>query len=204
MSKWIRTDEIKKKMSVSHIGNSSYISRIGVPLSNERKKNISSSLKGRYVSPQHAKNIADSLRGKKKTDKHIHNAMIGQENASYKRKPYKLGEEIIMIQGYENLTLDKLINENIPVDKIKVKTSNKPRIQYQWNNKLHWYYPDCYLPETNTVVETKSDWTWKTDLDRNMSKLRASQNCGYNVRLIVWNGKKELVLDTSYSIGCII
>jgi len=194
----IQSQETRQKRSNSLGGHNYYKSRIGVKHSDERKVNISKSMRGRRLTEEHKKKISLSNKGKKKTADHIHNFMLGCEKSLYKRKPYILGNETVLIQGYENLSLDKLISESIPISEIKVKIVDKPRILYLWNGKEHWYYPDCYLSNSNTIVETKSDWTWKSCFEKNQEKIKSSQNYGYNVRVIIWNGKKELVSDTTY------
>ena len=199
MSSWIRSNSMRKKISESLTGNPHYRSRIGIPLSVERKRKISERMTGRTLSLDHRHHISDKLRGRKLSPTHIMNSMIGQEKSVYRRKPYNLGNKVIMTQGYENITLDKLISEGISPENIKTITPEKPRVEYFWNGKNRWYYPDCYIKSSNTIVETKSDWTWKADLDKNLSKIKSSQGCGHNVRVIVWNGKRELVSDTMYN-----
>ena len=199
LSEWVRTPEMRKKISVALQNHPQYKTRIGIPLSNDRRKHISESMVGRKLSETHVQHISKSLRGRKLSSEHIMNAMVGREKSVYKRKPYRLGNEIVMVQGYENLTLDKLIAEGRLPDEIKVYSTDKPQVKYFWSGKERRYYPDCYLPKLNMVVETKSDWTWKSDLDRNMSKINASTDNGYKIRVVVWNGKKQLVSDTIYN-----
>lgn len=51
--------------------------------------------------------------------------------------------------------------------------------------------PDFYLPDTNTIVEIKSTWTYD---EQNMKdKFRAYKDLGYNTKLIL--DKKELIID---------
>ena len=192
------TMESRQRMSESHKEHECYKSRIGINHTKDRKEKISKKMLGRKLSSNHIDNISKSLTGRKLSSDHIHNSMVGQEKSKYKRKPYTIGNEVVMIQGYEDLTLNKLISESISIDDIKIKTIEKPRIRYEWNGKIHWYYPDCYLSKSNTIVETKSTWTWKDSIDRNKAKIEASQKEGYNVRVMNWNGKKELVSDTIY------
>jgi hypothetical protein len=40
---------------------------------------------------------------------------------------------------------------------------------------------------------------WKTNFERNLAKIKASVNSGYKIRVMVWDGKKELVSDTTYT-----
>jgi hypothetical protein len=72
--------------------------------------------------------------------------------------------KIIRIQGYENLFLDKALayyDESIfDFDTIG--------IPYQFENKLHVYFPDFVIG--SIVVETKSDYTFYDNFDKNIAK----------------------------------
>ena len=163
------------------------------------KKGKSPWIKGRHHTEVSKNKNSITQKGRKLSSEYIHNLMLGHEHSKYQRKTYTLGNEIISIQGYENLTLDKLISESISIDNIKIRISEKPKIKYELNGSSHWYYPDCYIKNSNILIETKSTWTWKKDLDRNLAKIKASVNSGYKIRVIVWDGKKELVSDTIYT-----
>jgi DNA-directed RNA polymerase subunit M/transcription elongation factor TFIIS len=199
LSTWERTPETRLKMALSHKNHSSYSKRIGCSIPKEIKNKISKSLYGRKLSDEHKNNISIQLKGRKQSETAITNSMIGREKSFYKRKPYKFGDKTIMIQGYENLTMDKLISDGLDYNKIKIYSNEKPRIKYQWNEKEHFYYPDCYIPENNLMVETKSDWTWKADLDRNIAKIKGTILNGYNIRLLIWDRHKKLIKDTIYN-----
>ena len=120
----------------------------------------------------------------------------------YKYKSYTFPNgRVERVQGYEPYTLNYLLSSSIDCDNIKVKSSEKPVIFYNWSGSLHRYFPDCYLTDSNTIVETKSQWTWEFQKDKNMSKISGSLNSGYNVRMLVWEGtryNKTLISDTTY------
>ena len=167
-----RTDESKEKVRISNIGKH--------VCSEEHRKKLSKS------QINSGKNYFIKTHGKNK----------------YKRKLYAFpnGKQV-KVQGHETHTLNYLLSRSINCDDIKVKFSEKPIIFYNWSGSLHRYLPDCYLPNSNTIVETKSPWTWKFQKDRNMAKIRGSLDAGYNVRLIVWEVtkyNKKLIMDTTY------
>jgi hypothetical protein len=98
------------------------------------------------------------------------------------------------IQGYENLTLDFLISTgSITINDIKIKQDEKPLVKYYWNGSERRYFPDCYLSSTNTIVETKSDYYWKSQYEQNLAKILGSLNSGYNIQFVIWNRQHHLV-----------
>ena len=76
-----------------------------------------------------------------------------------------------------------------------IKHNNK----YDYNGSEHKYYPDVFLSNNNTIIETKSTWTWNNEVNKNKSKIKGVIESGYNMRIIIWNGKHELVTDSFYS-----
>lgn len=118
----------------------------------------------------------------------------------FRRKLYQFSDgRIEKVQGYESLTIDFLLSQSIKPEEIILSGPTKPIIQYQFSGSIRDYFPDCYLPNSNTIVETKSTWTWELQKYQNLSKISASLNSGHNVRMITWNGKHNLVSDITYS-----
>ena len=54
-----------------------------------------------------------------------------------------------------------------------------PKIEYNLNNTIRRYYPDFYIPKDNLIIEVKSMWTYKIDLEKNLAKQKAVQNLIY-------------------------
>lgn len=102
------------------------------------------------------------------------------------------------VQGYESLTIKYLISSSIHYNDIVLSRKDKPIISYDWKEKSHNYFPDCYIPSTNTIVETKSLYTWKSQEGQNFAKISGSLKEGYNIRVIVWDRKKQLISDIIY------
>jgi hypothetical protein len=113
-----------------------------------------------------------------------------QRKSMATHKEYKLPSgRIIKLQGYEPQFLDycfknKLIKENDfnfdTIMKFPYNTSD---------GKLHYYYPDFYLPELNTIVETKSWYILerKQSPEIQLLKAQAVKNAGYNYLFILDN-----------------
>lgn len=118
---------------------------------------------------------------------------------SFKRKKYIFPDgRIEYIQGFEAWTLDHLLSESINHNNIVVKRKEIPVIRYNWNGKIHRYYPDCYIPSSKTIVETKSNYLWKMQRSQIIAKIKECLNSGYNIRLIIWENRKKLISDTTY------
>lgn len=60
-------------------------------------------------------------------------------------------------------------------------------------NKYRCAVPDFYLPESNTIVEIKSDWTIKDKVQEMKDKFKAYHELGYNTKLIL--NKKEVDIN---------
>jgi len=120
-------------------------------------------------------------------------------NNRWERKPYTFPNgKKVKVQGYECWTLDFLISSSLQEDDIKVDTKDKPKIFYNWNGQSKRYYPDCYISSSNTIVETKSDWTWNMEVEKNEAKITGSLQCGHDVRFIIWGHNKRLISDATY------
>lgn len=118
--------------------------------------------------------------------------------AKASKKAYKLKEyilpsgKIITCQGYETYALDILLKE-FDEEAIVTETTFIPRINYQLNGKNHYYFPDIFLPLENKIIEVKSTWTYKTNLEKNLLKKEATKKLGYNFEFWIFDSKKNLV-----------
>jgi hypothetical protein len=116
---------------------------------------------------------------------------IIKSSKSYKKYTLPSGEERI-IQGYEpyaiNLLLKEYAEEEIITDRYKI-----PTILYKYNNETKYYFPDIYIPHKNLIIEVKSDWIYKKQLDRNIAKEEATRLLGYNYEIWFFNKKGEKI-----------
>ena len=111
---------------------------------------------------------------------------LGKLNINNVHKSYKdewhntwEGKEVYLRSSYESDYANKLDEQ-----KIKYEVESL-RIKY-FNSKLNEYHcaiPDFYLPETNTIVEIKSNWT--LDIQEMKDKVKAYKELGYNFKLIL-------------------
>ena len=122
----------------------------------------------------------------------MQNPIIAEKITGYNWYDYILpsGKQI-NIQGYEPIALDMLLKEYDEED-ILYKKSDMPEIWYQWEDKTrHRYYPDFYIPKNNLVIEIKSDYTYKANIEINLLKEEAAVNNGYDYKFIIFNKKGE-------------
>ena len=125
-------------------------------------------------------------------EKHINNG--------FKWKSYTFPNgKVEQVQGYEPLTISYLLL-SISSSNIILNRKEKPIIFYEWSGSTHRYFPDCYLPQFNTIVETKSSYTWGFQKEQNFAKITGSLQNGYNIRFIIWNRDKSLASDITYTL----
>jgi hypothetical protein len=62
-----------------------------------------------------------------------------------------------------------------------------PVIDYIFNGENHKYFPDIFLPSTNTLIEVKSTYTLSLDKEKIKAKLNACIMQGYNIFLYVYD-----------------
>lgn len=117
---------------------------------------------------------------------------------SFSRKTYIFPSgKIETIQGYENFTLDIIITayteNNIIVNDLEIEREIG-QIWYVIDGVEHRYYPDLYLKSEHKIVETKSDWTFKKDLEENLLKKEACLNSLIEFEFWVFDQKKNLII----------
>ena len=174
-----KSAETRQKISEFHKGK---------PLSEETKNKISKTLKGRIFSEETKKKMSNA-------------ALKYMQSFNYKNR-YKLKTFVFSngrdekIQGYEPWTLDLLLKEGIKDDDIKI--IDRPVISYYYNYYRN-YCPDCYIKSTNTIVETKSNWTFQQHIELNKAKWNATVDGGYNLRILIWDRQHNLIKDEMYS-----
>ena len=111
--------------------------------------------------------------------------------------------KIVGIMGYENVVLDILLRTFTEDD---IKLHNKldgtyaAKIEYKnVNNHKQNYYPDFYIKSIDTLIEVKSEWWWngnngikyKSRLENNIRKLKATIECGYKYEVWIFNNKYD-------------
>lgn len=108
-------------------------------------------------------------------------------------------------QGYEPRCLDHLL-EIYNEDDIEVGYKGREAIWYpnpDNGGKLSRYYPDGFIKSENAIVEVKSDYYYKKDIDKNHAKFKAVTDMGMKVFLYVFD-EKDLKYTKIYTNDCII
>jgi len=86
--------------------------------------------------------------------------------------------DVRTIQGYENFTLRDLLLDGISEDDIKTG-NDVPSIRYIHNDKMRLYHPDALITSLKKIIETKSFYTYMSDLEVNLLKRDACLKLGY-------------------------
>lgn len=69
-------------------------------------------------------------------------------------------------------------------EKYHYKISVPERIKYEFEGRSRHFYPDFFIEELDLLVEIKSDWTWKQQLDLNIAKMVCTIQQGYDIIFI--------------------
>ena len=67
----------------------------------------------------------------------------------------------------------------------KIKVERAKSIKYHFKNKKRVYYPDFFLKEKNLIIEIKSLYTYKKELEKNIAKQKACIEQGFNFIFII-------------------
>jgi hypothetical protein len=109
------------------------------------------------------------------------------ETSGYKWKDYiTTNSNILKVQGHEPKLLDEIFLE-YHEDELITERKDMPEIWYLGkDNKTHRYFPDIFIPKTNTIYEVKSEYTLNIDLETNNLKFQAVKDAGFNFVLKVY------------------
>lgn len=125
-----------------------------------------------------------------------------QKYSSFKFKEYVFPSgRIEYIQGYENFSIDKCLEEGIHEDNIVVK--NIPTFSYIFEEEKHVYYPDFIIKDgdENIIVETKSIYTYESQLKQNKQKFKSVIENKNKLRLMIYDKKEKLIFDKIFENG---
>ncbi len=102
------------------------------------------------------------------------------------------GKEV-KVQGYEHLVLSLLENKyKIKQDDIITQFDNE--IYYTFIKKYHKYFPDIYIKSLNKIIEVKSDYVYKKELQKNIIKKKACLYLGYHFEFWIFDRKHNLTI----------
>ncbi|AMQ10862.1 putative Vsr/MutH/archaeal HJR family endonuclease [Brazilian marseillevirus] len=101
-------------------------------------------------------------------------------------------------QGYEHYAILLLLKEGHQEEDIVSCHESIMGFMYEDGKIKRKYYPDLFVPSSDTIVEVKSTWTYEKtseEKERVLKKLEACRREGYNTRLLVFSPKGEVLLD---------
>jgi len=168
--------EVREKISKKLIGRVGAMT--GKTHSEESKDKIKKSNTGQKRTEETKENI------RKATLKQIENG-FHSSNPFCKKSKFKDSE--LHYQG--TFELDFLNNYYN-----KIKIENGKNFYYNINNEKKIYISDFYLPDYNTIIEIKSNWTYNKNLNKNLLKKESVLNNDINFLFIIDKKYEELDL----------
>ncbi|MCK9575763.1 MAG: hypothetical protein M0R51_07365 [Clostridia bacterium] len=154
-------------------------------LNDEIRMTITNAIIKRWEDPLYKENTSVKIRERMQDPAYIEK--IISRGYSYKKFELPSGR-IVNLQGYEPQVLTELLKSydehDISVGVKEIKNSIGC-IKYVNNNKEHEYYPDFYIKSINTIIEVKSNWTFKLHEEVNLLKEQACKNNGFNFEFII-------------------
>jgi hypothetical protein len=111
---------------------------------------------------------------------------------SRKFKEYVLGENVVLIQGYENYVLDVICEFYSPNEIFVGRCKHKMVRYFDVDGTRRRYFPDIYLPD-NVIIEVKCPYTLKNNLETTLLKMKYAYEQGYKPILVVWEKKIDIV-----------
>lgn len=183
--------EIKEKIQQTFLDNYG-----GHPmLSQEIKDKVKNTCFEKYGGyPAESQEVKDKMNSTflNKYGSHPSQTIEGLEKIIHSSKSYKKyrmpsGEER-NVQGYEPKALDILL-KIYKEEEIITERKNIPKIKYNYENKVKYYFPDIFIPHLNTIIEVKSDWTYQLDISKNTAKKDATIAAGYKYKIWCFNRK---------------
>lgn len=110
----------------------------------------------------------------------------------YSSKEYKFPSgKVVIIQGYEDWSLDILQNEKDVKEKDILTCADIHPIPYQFEGINKYYFPDQYIISQNKIIEVKSTYTMEKDYTKNIAKCKAVLELGMYIEFWIFDGKKE-------------
>ena len=127
--------------------------------------------------------------------------MSRSKKARFKKKEFKTpGGQTWYLQGYEPLVAPELIKEYGEENIIAAIDGDRCVPAIPWFDEdggEHHYFCDFFIPNLNLIIEVKSTWTEEQNDDKIKRTRKASNELGYDFRLIVLNKAGEWVEDVT-------
>jgi len=149
-------------------------------MSNQTKEKLSKVWKGRHHTEEQKKKISKSM--KIAVRKYPESFSASNVNGRVKHYDYNG----FKLDGLWELEVAKYLDSK----NIKwIKPNNG--FEYEWNNDIHIYYPDFYLPEYNYYIEVKG-----YQRDRDLYKWQSVSNL-----IIIKRKEIDEIRNNTYSLG---
>jgi hypothetical protein len=119
-----------------------------------------------------------------------------QLKSGYKTKLFAFpsGFEAI-VQGYEHHALKILVSQGYTEDDIITRRTQVPNIEYVgYDDKVHRYFTDIYLPKENRMIEVKSTFTYDIDKEKLNILTKVCKELDYKYEIWVFDRKLELTI----------
>jgi hypothetical protein len=100
------------------------------------------------------------------------------------------------IQGYENFALDELF-KTFTEEQIITDRDFIPTIDYEYEDEIHVYFPDIFIPHLNKIIEVKSTWTYNLEVDKLKQKEKYTKLKGYEYEYWIFD-KGYLTVKTEH------
>ena len=129
--------------------------------------------------------------------------MSRSKKARFEQKEFKTpGGQTWYLQGYEPLVAPELIKEYGEKNIIAAILGDRCVPAIPWfdeDGKERHYFCDFFIPNLNLIIEVKSTWTEEQNNEKIKRTRKASNELGYDFRLIVLDNKKEWIEDITSS-----
>jgi hypothetical protein len=125
------------------------------------------------------------------------------QKSGYRRKVFVTPSGVEWyLQGYEPLAAPELIKEYGEENIIAAIDGDRCVPAIPWfdeDGTKRYYFCDFYVDSLNLLIEVKSTWTAKQNAVKIKRTRKASNELGYDFRLIVLDNKKEWIEDITSS-----
>ena len=106
--------------------------------------------------------------------------------------------KIIELLGYEHFAIRDILLSGVNEDDIITGIKNVPIVHYKFKGKNLRYFTDFFIKSENRFIEVKSHFTYICDYRRNLQKMRATKNSGYDVQIWIYDRKGNKVKEISF------
>lgn len=157
-------------------------------------------VKNYWMTDECKKKLKETSLQKYGTEYPMQNATISKKSHQNcaKMKEYILPSgKIIKIRGYEPFLITQLLNKYDEKDIITDETE-MDIFWYRWKGKIRRYFPDVLIQSINKYYEVKSTRTYYPDKKRCDLKCKSVVDKGYDISLIVFDYKGNILLNKNY------